>query len=104
VSVAEPENQAPTKPTITMSSTATQGGAVSVTVKVGIDPDGDQVKVHCSTGSDGSSNYTDASPYQSSFGAGGRNITLSPALIFSEAGTQTLYCTTFDEDGKYDFR
>jgi len=59
------ENQAPTKPTITMSTTATQGEAVSVTVKVGIDPEGGQVKVHCSTGSDGSSNYTDASPYQS---------------------------------------
>lgn len=88
-------NRPPTAPAISSSpSTALLNQTVSITVTRGTDPDGNQVKVQC-TGTN--SNRTNASPYASSLGTGGTQVTAT--FVFSVAGTQTIYCTSFDSNG-----
>jgi hypothetical protein len=87
-------NQPPGAPTMNMASTAVAGDSVSVSVISGVDPEGTQVKVQCSSFG---SNH-DSTPYDSGFvGAG---ASLAPTFVWSMAGTKTVYCTTYDSTGK----
>ncbi|MFH1654145.1 MAG: hypothetical protein ABIE74_08830, partial [Pseudomonadota bacterium] len=88
-------NNSPYSASISSSPSSTNAGdTVYISVTRGTDPDGDQVKVQC-TGTN--SNRTDSSPYVSSWGYGG--TTTSAPFVFSGGGTQTIYCTTFDNNG-----
>jgi len=81
-------------PTVNAPSSGTTNTAVSVSVVRGTDSCGEQTKVHCTSVG---SNYTDSSPFISSYGAGGTTTTAS--FTWATTGTKTVYCTAFKADG-----
>ncbi|MCP4023408.1 MAG: hypothetical protein GY729_16305, partial [Desulfobacteraceae bacterium] len=86
------QNNAPSSPTISSSpSSGYVNQTTYVSVVVGSDSDGDQVKVQCTA--TGSSLGT----YDSGWGSGGRTVNIP--IIFTSTGTKTIYCTTFDTNG-----
>lgn len=70
------------------------GEEVSLTIRRGIDINGDQVKVQLTAEG---SNYWGESPYDSGLGIGGTEVT--PILQFSSAGTKKIYVICYDEHG-----
>ncbi|MBK8255675.1 MAG: hypothetical protein IPK82_23795 [Polyangiaceae bacterium] len=88
-----PDNNPPTAPTISLPASGNVNQAISVSVTKGTDPDGNQVKVQCTSVG---SNY-DGTAYDSGLGSGG--VTVTPSFTWTTAGTKTVYCTTFDQNG-----
>jgi hypothetical protein len=86
-------NSPPTTPSINAPSSGAVSTSISVPVVVGTDADGDNVKVQCTSAG---SNYS-SSAYDSGLGAGGRTVT--PGFSWSSAGSKTIYCTSFDQNG-----
>ena len=91
-----PANNSPSDPQfISIPSQANTGKSVTVSVRSGTDPDGDQVKFHLTSPS---SNYTNASPYKSQwFSSSGGQANIS--LTWSTPGNHTIYITSFDRNG-----
>ncbi|MBK8255674.1 MAG: hypothetical protein IPK82_23790 [Polyangiaceae bacterium] len=86
-------NNPPTAPTISLPASGNVNQAISVSVTKGTDPDGNQVKVQCTSVG---SNY-DGTAYDSGLGSGG--VTVTPSFTWTTTGTKTVYCTTFDQNG-----
>ncbi|MFK5976925.1 MAG: hypothetical protein QM493_10485 [Sulfurovum sp.] len=84
----------PSKPTISINSTATINQPIVATLTRGTISDTNRVKVQCTVTN---SNYSGDNPYKSSFTNGGDNTSMS--LVFSSLGSQTIWCTSFDEVG-----
>lgn len=91
--ISTPTNIPPTDPVISAPPETTVNTPTPITVTLGDDPDGTLVKVQCTSPN---SNY-DGSVYDSGDMTGGSII--YPVFIWSNAGTQTIYCNTFDMDG-----
>jgi parallel beta-helix repeat protein len=67
---------------------------ITFDVTVGTDPDGDQVKVHCAAEN---SSRAGSGYFESDFSSGGNTVEVS--ITFYSSGANTIYCTTFDENG-----
>ncbi len=84
----------PSSPTITILNSATIDESVTVRVKKGTIGDNNKLKIQCTASN---SNRDDNTPFVSSWTDGGDDVSVS--FVFSKVGEQTIYCTTFDEDG-----
>ncbi|WP_177428651.1 Calx-beta domain-containing protein, partial [Candidatus Venteria ishoeyi] len=88
-------NQAPESPAIASTPTqAVLGEVVSLNVNSGLDVDDDLVKIGCTATN---SNRTNEAPYDSTLSNAGSIFT--PTFTFSQTGVQTVYCTSWDENG-----
>ena len=89
-------NSPPSLPTINAPNSGEKNMNIIVEVTVGIDPNGDQVKIAC-TGTN-SNFYGEGNEYNSDwFTTGGNKVEI--AFEFYETGEQHIYCVTWDEYG-----
>ena len=91
-----PGPRPPSAPSYNAPSSTTVNTTTTFNVTVGVDPDGSQVKVQCTSPG---SNYpgTPGVTYDSGLGSGGRVV--SPSFTWSSTGSKTIYCTSFDSTG-----
>ena len=92
----EAPNRSPGSPRITVEGTATSGEPFEFSVRLGTDPDRDQVQALCwSSGSDHSVAANGAVSALVNSGS-----TASVSLTWRSAGSRTIYCRTRDEHGE----
>ncbi len=92
---ANKPNTAPASPQIlNLPASAMVRDTVTVSIRRGNDPDGDNTRIFCDATA---SNYSDPFSFASGYGASG--TTTSVNFIFTAAGNQTGRCTSRDEHG-----
>ncbi len=98
ITVKESANIPPNAPQITIPSSAKIGDKITVSIKLGTDQDGDQVKAWCHANS---SNYSiedknNKNPYASNFVTGGSTVKITD-LVFKSSGNKSILCKTVDK-------
>jgi cysteine-rich repeat protein len=89
----ENPNRAPSRPTISSVVGAVRRQPVAVEIRLGRDPDSDNVRAKC--WSSGSDYRTEGNAALSDWSSGGRTVTLQ--FTWSSSGSKSLYCDTEDE-------